>query len=937
MRGGVSLAVWIGGVCNELLRLVREGEDLTQEDLERDAPDPAWPAYRMLCWAAGVRPRVDVMAGASAGGMNGVFLALGLLYGHEDLALLRSLWIESGSFQNLLRDPLDSRPPSLLQGDEYFLPQLEDAIRVLCSGPRDCSDLPIDLQLTVTSMQGEPVDRYDDRGTRLQELKHDHVLRFRNDDDHRDFGRPGAGIDELRDTITRLARASRSTASFPGAFEPSLARVGPDGRDGRFTPEQAPSLTRDHYLIDGGTLVNLPVRPAIDAIFDQPGSGEVRRVFALVVPDPGRPQVVSSEPEAPPSIREVVSGALSSIPRNQTVLGFLDDLEGRNVELARTRIARRELVVSKPAAELHALAVPLLRAYCESRASSNLKSLRARLFQAFDEWARTPVAAGLTAAEVATARGGWNWALGKVLAEPTAMPWIPPTLDAADSGRWGWSTVKRSAARALQLLDLDAGASTGALRLRVFDALRGLDTKDVDLRDLDWMADTEASIRAFFAALAPRGAEYAARIDILADVLVAASAAGSPVMALQGLDHTKAVELLLSLEVIENAFGSFDRQTEQPVEVVRIDGNVRSPLDLHARYGADGKVAGVQLGHFGSFLKASWRANDWMWGRLDGANQLVDLMIGPAAQESEEARLPRRLKALAEVLDVADLGEGAAIDVLRRRLNADIAVEEAPAIRDALEQDAVAGGNDTSSAVLIRQMPRQPATADPAVREGFARDFLTADQIGKETIAEEAGSDLFTHVSVQALSTGASLVRSTSPRVLVPFASLVRFVSLMAYGLLRSRRGGASGRVLAALAFGIGLTLTVVRFYSGTSVGILGPIGLALLAGGTIVTFLEMRMILYPALVIGLVPVALTYLPDDSWGFYPDRWWWPSLHEYRWVGSVSLLVAGIVIGFAKRPKAIQERRAQKEAKARTAKMAAAMRAAPADGSPSPRP
>jgi hypothetical protein len=39
------------------------------------------------------------------------------------------------------------------------------------------------------------------------------------------------------------------------------------------------------------------------------------------------------------------------------------------------------------------------------------------------------------------------------------------------------------------------------------------------------------------------------------------------------------------------------------------------------------KLCGGQLGGFGGFFKASWRANDLMWGRIDGVSQLLDLLL----------------------------------------------------------------------------------------------------------------------------------------------------------------------------------------------------------------------------------------------------------------------------------------------------------------------
>ena len=43
----------------------------------------------------------------------------------------------------------------------------------------------------------------------------------------------------------------------------------------------------------------------------------------------------------------------------------------------------------------------------------------------------------------------------------------------------------------------------------------------------------------------------------------------------------------------------------------------------------DVKLAGNELANFSAFLDERWRANDWLWGRLDAAATLVDLLLGP--------------------------------------------------------------------------------------------------------------------------------------------------------------------------------------------------------------------------------------------------------------------------------------------------------------------
>jgi hypothetical protein len=63
------------------------------------------------------------------------------------------------------------------------------------------------------------------------------------------------------------------------------------------------------------------------------------------------------------------------------------------------------------------------------------------------------------------------------------------------------------------------------------------------------------------------------------------------------------------------------------------------PGDATQGFSGDGKTAnqpkvlGLLFGHFGAFMKESWRVNDILWGRLDGTCQLVDLLLNPEAVE----------------------------------------------------------------------------------------------------------------------------------------------------------------------------------------------------------------------------------------------------------------------------------------------------------------
>jgi len=62
------------------------------------------------------------------------------------------------------------------------------------------------------------------------------------------------------------------------------------------------------------------------------------------------------------------------------------------------------------------------------------------------------------------------------------------------------------------------------------------------------------------------------------------------------------------------------------VEIVRVSpGDAKNLVDERAT--GTRKLHGWRYGHFGAFLDRSWRANDIMWGRLDGAEILITSIV----------------------------------------------------------------------------------------------------------------------------------------------------------------------------------------------------------------------------------------------------------------------------------------------------------------------
>jgi patatin-related protein len=361
MTGGVSLAVWMGGVAHELNRLVRSDADV----------------YQQLLDLTGCRARVDVIAGTSAGGLNGALLAMAQVH-DADMIEVRKLWLDKGEFEKLLRSPGDPDPPSLMLGDEYFLKGIQQGLgslvnRQLNSLP-DPTRVPVHLIITSTLLAGMHRGVPDHFGSIIHDRDHRGEFVFRRggglvhhhtDCIHKtarekddDFAEP--------DTLNRIALAARSTASFPFAFEPSFCPIGAGDGD---RPDMAchANFPVSRYVIDGGVLANQPIGPALRAIFAQEASNEVRRVLVFVVPDPGISVHDRADEQDPlPSLAQVAYASIMKLPRNQSIFTELDQIRTHNERVAGQR-RRRQAAVESQRGPVD-IATPLYDRYRRTRA-----------------------------------------------------------------------------------------------------------------------------------------------------------------------------------------------------------------------------------------------------------------------------------------------------------------------------------------------------------------------------------------------------------------------------------------------------------------------------------------------------------------------------------------------------------------------------------------
>ncbi|MDJ0333875.1 DUF3376 domain-containing protein [Salinibacterium sp. G-O1] len=346
MKGGISLAVWIGGAVAELdlLRRVRvlgapEHPAAYLVHLGVDESDEVIARARiyadLMIGAKFDQVEFDVLAGASAGGLNAVLFGVSQRAGVSFDTVLRT-WLDAGAVWNLLRKPWAKKYTSLLDGDHYFAGQARRAINELLEAPasedHQARAVSVELSGTVVDADAQPEWGFQEgrahfRFTGSQSPAHESTV-------------PGAPISPAGREIPsgdapndvafdRLAYAARTTSSFPGAFEPARILSRPVGGLERIDPstphidfdfafshhraqanraEVEAGRMRPFRVIDGGVADNVPIDRALRSVQRMPAEDFVSRSILYLEPDPTKLLVrdptpsalVPPSPEAPP-------------------------------------------------------------------------------------------------------------------------------------------------------------------------------------------------------------------------------------------------------------------------------------------------------------------------------------------------------------------------------------------------------------------------------------------------------------------------------------------------------------------------------------------------------------------------------------------------------------------------------------------------------------
>jgi patatin-related protein len=397
--GGISLAVYMHGVTKELWKLARASQAFLAGEERPGGTEAVYlRLLRHVERQRGLRLRVltDIVAGASAGGINGVFLAQAV-YSGQSLEPLTRLWLERADVDVLL-DP-DARPwsrmakfwatplvwwllrrpgnavsasvapetraevrskLSRLIRSRWFEPPfgglgfsrlLAEAFEAMAAaGPEAGAGPPLlppghplDLFVTATDFKGHKEVLRLHSPPLVEESEHRLSIGFRAGTPARPGGRLAP--------VPELIFAARATASFPGAFpalrlaeidalaaERGIAWPTRDAFAARIMPEHARRGESEGVaLIDGSVLVNAPFADAMAVLRDRPAQREVDRRFVYIDPRPDRVGGLARGDPRPPGFFSVIFGSLSSIPREQPVRDNLEALARQSGEMARLR------------------------------------------------------------------------------------------------------------------------------------------------------------------------------------------------------------------------------------------------------------------------------------------------------------------------------------------------------------------------------------------------------------------------------------------------------------------------------------------------------------------------------------------------------------------------------------------------------------------------
>lgn len=639
LNGGVSLAVWMGGVTHEL-DLIRRASGPAGAPKAQPYDEELATRWRELCRRGGERRRlvVDVIAGTSAGGLNGSLLATAISHGStldpggdEDEngdavrgPWLRQRWVGLGSLDvGKLVPDFGVASSSVLDG-KYFLKELKKLLDGVAKAGKTSAGDPVTLFVTASGLGVQQFEAKDAAGQRFAVPDHRYLFCFTSEKAAVYDGKKRAFSvstkNGLRDTEL-LARAARASASFPAAFGPVLETPTMAAAPPRVQPAQAESGA---WLVDGGVLDNAPFGPVLDVVARRPVTGRASRYVLYVVPSAGIGTAAETRlTDANEPNWRVAAMSAVKFPREVDFRSDVEQLERLLLEADASwsdsqRLFDRCVEQQVERDRLRQAAGLLQPAYARGRAAGGV--WEAVTIATHDQSTVLDAATALSEAEIDEILG-------------TKHPWVPDpdgkvlplTRDASGMPCWAWGTgaaerVVRLVLRSLrtkianapreQRADLERRLKATSDSLQKVQAVRDALSEELAEADLD---------------LQPAGGAEAVAVALndIFEALQVQRALGDEFAALIEVVGVDVVETALEVEIVSRCTSArTPQQRSAPFQFLRLGPDI--PLKLLDALPA-GSIAndlkerilyGSQVGHFGAFGAADWRRWDWLMGRL---------------------------------------------------------------------------------------------------------------------------------------------------------------------------------------------------------------------------------------------------------------------------------------------------------------------------------
>ena len=371
--GGVSLAIYMNGICQEFYNAVR-GRGI----------------YKLIKALTDADIVVDIISGTSAGGINGVLLSYALANSQEGKQIkfeeFAKVWKDSGDINQLLFNQEDYGgvdKSSFFNGLDYknqIKKALEDRKNDLQeNAPEDdwFSEFgELDLYITGTDILGKIHQVFDTTDCVIDVKDHRAIfhLKYRDYDSGNNPFNP-----EDKMICEALAKLCQITSCFPVAFPPVTVKLEPDDYDpdkklvewghlsNRIVPQEIPQKDEPHssdkkhndklaeidkdpgegyrlHFVDGGVLDNRPFSYTIKEIYHRAADRPVFRKLFYVDPSPDRfEDNAKYKNMLKPDVVQVIQDSLIAMPRYESINNDLELINEHNEKVRRYKFLLADL------------------------------------------------------------------------------------------------------------------------------------------------------------------------------------------------------------------------------------------------------------------------------------------------------------------------------------------------------------------------------------------------------------------------------------------------------------------------------------------------------------------------------------------------------------------------------------------------------------------